>query len=121
MKKKLISLGAISLGLIFLMATLSALDGKWAGTIKTPEGSEFQAGYNFKTDGNILTGTASAQQFGTASLDSGKISGNSFSFQVTVDGHAYPHKGKFYGDSCALDIDFGGETTHTVLLRDTKN
>jgi len=118
MKKKLFSLGAIAFGLIFLMAALSGLDGKWAGIIKTPDGNEFPAGYNFKTDGEILTGTANSQ-YGTVSIDSGKISGNSFSFQVTVDGNNYPHKGKFYDDSCGLDIDFGGQTIHTVLLRDT--
>lgn len=120
MRKKLFSLGAISLGVIFVMATLSGLDGKWVGAIKTPDGSEFPADYNFKTNGEILTGTVGSQ-YGIVPIDSGKISGNSFSFQVTVDGNNYPHKGKFYEDSCGLDIDFGGQTIHTVLLRDTKN
>jgi len=118
MKEKIFSLSAIFFGLIFIMATLSGLDGKWAGAIKTPDGNEFPANYNFKTNGDILTGTASSQ-YGTVSIDSGKISGNSFSFQVTVDGNNYPHKGKFYEDSCGLDIDFGGQAIHTVLLRDT--
>ena len=118
MKKKLFLLSVIAFGLIFLMATLPNLDGKWTGTIKTPDGNEIQAGYNFKTDGETLTGTANSP-YGVVSIDKGKISGDSFSFQVTVEGNNYPHKGKIYADSCALDIDFGGPIVHTVLVRDT--
>jgi hypothetical protein len=118
MKKKLFLLCVVAFGFIFLMAMLPSLDGKWAGIIKAPDGNEIQATYNFTTDGDKLTGTASSP-YGVVPIDSGKVSGDSFSFQVTVDGNNYPHKGKIYEDSCALDIDFGGPLVHTVLVRDT--
>ena len=118
MKKKLFILTTIAFGFIFLMATSLNLDGKWIGTIKTPGGDDIQATYTFITKGDILTGTASSPH-GEVAIDSGKISGSNFSFQVNVDGNIYPHKGTMYDDSCGLDIDFGGQIMHTVLVRDT--
>ena len=79
MKKKLFLLTIIAFGFIFLMAALPGLDGKWTGTIKAPDGNEIQAAYNFKTDGEKLTGTASSP-YGVVPIDSGKISGDFFFF-----------------------------------------
>ena len=36
---------------------------------------------------------------------------------VNVSGTDYPHKGKAYPDSCAMDIDFGGSSSHFVIKR----
>ena len=114
---KFLKPAALSCG-FFLIALLATLDGKWTGTITTPDGSNVPVSYNFKVDGATLTGTAGSPH-GTATIDSGKIAGNDFSFSVTVDGNAYPHKGKIYDDSCGIDINFGGPIVHTTLLRDT--
>jgi hypothetical protein len=100
------------------MAVLASLDGKWTGIVKTPDGNELNVIYNFKTDGDKLTGTAESPS-GVVPIDSGKVAGNTFSFQVTVDGNDYPHKGIIYGDSCGLDIDLGGQMIHTTIVRDT--
>ncbi len=102
----------------FFVVLLANLDGKWKGSITTPDGGNFPVSYNFKVDGATLTGTAESQE-GTATIDSGKIAGNDFSFSVTVDGKTYPHTGKVYDDSCSIDINFGGPMVHTTLLRDT--
>lgn len=84
----------------------------------TPDGSEIPAVYNFKVEGQELSGTAESPE-GVVKIDSGKVTGNTFTFQVTVDGNDYPHKGTLYDDSCTLDIDFGYQMVHTTLLRDT--
>ena len=62
-------------------------------------------------------------------IDDGKVSGDTFSFKVTVDGDDFtafegltgtlPHTGKLHADSCDLDIDFGGVMIHTTLKRVT--
>ena len=118
MKRKLFNSIALCCCFIFLMAVIATLDGKWTGVVKTPDGNELNVIYNFKTDGDKLTGTVDGPS-GVIPLDSGKVAGNTFSFQVMVDGTVYPHTGKLYDDSCGLDIDFGGQLIHTTLVRDT--
>jgi len=100
------------------MAVVDGLTGKWKGTIKTPDGNELPVTYNFKADGDNLTGTAESPA-GQVTVDNGKITGDTFTFKVTVDGNDYPHKGKIYADSCGMDIDFGGTTAHFTIKRDT--
>ena len=121
MKKKFYPI-ALCCCFIFMMAVSPSLDGRWTGRLTIPDGSVLDVAYNFKTVGDtLLTGTAESPE-GTVTIDSGKISGNTFSFQVTVDGNDYPQKGIFYHDSCGIDIDFGnGTIVHTTLTRDTAN
>jgi hypothetical protein len=93
------------------------LTGKWRGVVTTPDGNELQVTYTFKVTGNQLTGTGESPA-GTVTIDDGKVSGESFSFKVTVDGNDYRHTGKFHGDSCDLDIAFGEVIVHTTLTRE---
>jgi len=119
MKRSFYQAIALCCCFIFLMAVVPGLDGRWVGNLKTPDGNEFNVAYNFKTDGPVLTGTAESPD-GQVSIDSGKVDGNKFTFQVTVDGNVYPHSGIMYDDSCGVDIDFGGGSiVHETLVRDT--
>jgi hypothetical protein len=101
------------------LAVMADLNGKWTGTLKTPDGNEIPLTYTFKVDGSKLTGTAESPQ-GVATVDDGKIDGSNFTFKVTVDGNEYPHAGKVYADSVALDITFSGQKIHTVLKKSDK-
>jgi len=116
MKRKFLTPLALAC-LVFIMAVVADLTGKWVGVIKTPDGNELQVTYNFKADGDKLSGTAESPA-GVVSIDNGKITGDTFSFKVTVDGNDYPHTGKMYTDSCGVDIDFGGAKVHTTIKRD---
>lgn len=118
MKRKLFNVIALCCCTFFIMAVIADLNGKWRGVIKTPDGNDLDVSYNFKVNGDNLTGTAESPE-GIVTIDSGKVAGNTFTFQVTVDGNAYPHTGKVYDDSCGLDIDFGSQWVHTTLVRDT--
>jgi hypothetical protein len=120
MKRKLLISAALLSCLVFVMAVVADLTGKWKGTLKTPDGNELQVVYNFKVDGDKLTGTAESPA-GSVTVDDGKITGDTFSFKVTVDGNDYPHKGKMYTDSCGMDIDFGGNPVHFTIKRDSGN
>ncbi|MEP7232661.1 MAG: hypothetical protein ABI691_20545 [Ginsengibacter sp.] len=118
MRKNIFNPIALSCSFIFFLVVLADLNGKWTCIIKTPDGNELPVTYNFKVDGDKLSGTAESPN-GVVPIDSGKVAGDTFSFQVTVDGNDYPHKGKVYDDSCGLDIDLGGQIVHTTLARDT--
>ncbi|HEY4324744.1 MAG TPA: hypothetical protein VGN20_12185 [Mucilaginibacter sp.] len=121
MKRKIFVSTALLCCFIVLVAVIADLNGKWTGTIKTPDGQDLPVTYNFKVDGNKLTGTAESPA-GQVTVDNGTIDGNDFKFKVTVDGADYPHAGKLYADSCGMDIDFGGQKSHFTLKRvtDTK-
>lgn len=109
----------VGLSICFFFVSLAGnLNGKWSGTLNTPDGNAISVVYNFKVKGDTLTGTAQSPE-GVVTIDSGKVIGNNFTFQVTVDGTVYPHFGKVYDDSCGLNVDFGYDTVHTTLVRDT--
>ena len=118
MKRKLLLTTALLSCFIFVMAAIASLDGKWKGVIQVPGNGDLPVSYIFKVDGDKLTGTAESQA-GVVTIDNGKITGDTFSFKVTVDGTDYPHKGKMYADSCGMDIDFGGTPVHFTIKRDT--
>lgn len=117
MKRKLFTPIALACFFIVFSAFVFAdLSGKWVCSIKTPDGSDLPVTYNFKVDGDKLTGTGEIPQ-GQFTIDDGKISGDTFTFKVTVDGNDYPHSGKVYADSCGMDIDFGAQKIHATLKR----
>ena len=116
MKRKIFTTVALVCCIMVCFAIVADLAGKWTGTLKTPDGNEIPLTYNFKVDGDKLTGTAESPS-GQVPIDSGKVSGNDFTFKVTVDGADYRHTGKLYAeaDSIGLDIDFSGQKLHTTL------
>ena len=77
---------ALVLGLLLVAAPAFAadVDGKWAGSIDTPNGN-VTVGFNFKADGAALTGTTSAPDGSEAPIKNGKIDGNKISFSVDLD------------------------------------
>lgn len=119
MKRSLIQmlLGAACFVLVAVM--FEDLNGKWTGAINTPDGQVINATYDFKVTGETLTGTAESEA-GVLEIENGKVTGDDFTFSVSVDGTAYPHVGKVYKDSCGVDIDFGGTNVHTTLMRAPK-
>lgn len=101
-------------------AAIADLSGKWSGVLKTPDGNELPLTYNFKIDGNKLTGTAEAQGAEVA-IDSGKVNGKDFTFQITnTNGIVIPHHGTYYGDSVGMNLDFQGIKFHCTLKRDSQ-
>lgn len=117
MKRKIFTTALLSCCFIIAMAAAFAdLNGKWAGSFNTPDGQAIDVSYDFKVTGDKLTGTAKSPM-GEVAVDNGKVKGDEFSFSVNVQGNDYPHKGKLYADSCGMDIDFGGASSHFTLKR----
>jgi len=119
MKKK-IFIGAVLICFVTVcFAAIANISGKWTGSLITPDGNELQLKYDFKVDGDKLTGTAQGDSHPTA-INEGKITGDSIIFKVSNDnGDVFPHAGKYFanGDSISMNIEVQGAKFHTTLKR----
>jgi hypothetical protein len=100
---------------LFLIAAAPAsaadVDGKWAGSIDSPNGP-VNVGFTFKADGATLTGTTTGPDGMEVAIKEGKIEGNNLSFKVTLDFGGMPlelsYKGVMAGADMKMTIDFMG-------------
>ncbi|MGN8070809.1 glycoside hydrolase [Mucilaginibacter sp. SG564] len=116
MKRKFFTTAMLVGCFMVCMAAIADLSGKWAGKLVLGDGSEYPLLYNFKVDGDKLTGTALTPE-GDVQIANGKTDGTTFSFSVTTSGMDIPHTGKFYGDSTGIDLEINGAKVHSVLKR----
>ncbi len=116
MKKKIIITALLLCCFLVGFGTIANLNGKWTGLLKTDQGDEYPLVYNFKIDGNELTGTAKTPK-GDMPINDGEIVNGSFTFNVVVSGMEINHRGKFYGDSVGVDISLGKARSHATLKR----
>jgi hypothetical protein len=118
MKKKLFTTTLLLCCVVVCFAIAASLSGKWAGTVKTPDGNEISLTYQLKADSGKITGTVTSPQ-GEIGITDGKTNGTDFSFSVSVNGADVKHTGKYYAaaDTVGLDIDFDGTKLHTTLKR----
>ncbi len=117
--KRIIIYSFLIVCLLISFATTGNLNGKWTGVLKTDQGREFPLLYNFKIDGDQLTGTAKTPK-GDIPITNGKINGDDFIFSVMIGKMEIDHIGKFYGDSVGVDISLGDVKSHATLKRETK-
>ncbi|HEY8780305.1 MAG TPA: hypothetical protein VIM16_01720 [Mucilaginibacter sp.] len=123
MKRKIVTTAALLCCFaVCLAAALAGLNGKWIGSIKTPNGKDYPITYTINVSGDKLTG--SVQVTGAPkTINNGKITGTDFTFAITAnDGKTIPHAGKYYadGDSIAMNVDYEGTKLHTTLKRADK-
>ena len=121
MKKAFITTALVCCFMVCL-AVVADINGKWTGTVKTPDGNEAQLTYVFKIDGDKLTGTGESNG-NEVKIDSGKVSGTDIKFSVTTpEGITIPHQGKYFptGDSISMDVNYQGNKMHTTLKRSTE-
>jgi hypothetical protein len=92
------------------------IDGKWTGTIDTPNGAVAIA-YTFKADGETLTGSTTGPDGTEYPIQDGKITGNTLSFSLTLDfgqgpvtfnytGEVTPTELKLHSSFMDMPIDF---------------
>jgi len=116
MKKKSWLTSVLLLSVAICMAAAIDLSGKWTGTLQTSNG-DFPLTYNFKVDGEKLTGTVEGPD-GAVNIDSGIIKNDDFKFNVTIgSGETIHSTGKYYGDSTVLWFEAMGQKMHVKLLR----
>ncbi len=120
MKRKLITTAALLCCFMVCFAVVTDLTGKWSGSVHAPDGNDYPLKYNFKVDGDKLTGTGESQE-GPVAITDCKIVGNDFSFTIPVGGVDIKNTCKFYpeADSIGMDIDYNGIKMHATLKRST--
>ena len=76
---------------LFLASLLAAapafaadVDGKWAGSIDTPNGA-VPVSYTFKSSGATLTGSTVGPDGAAIAIKDGKIKGNAISFSIDLN------------------------------------
>lgn len=94
----------LSAALVLMLATLvmaADVTGKWTAQVPGRGGQTTETTFNFKVEGDKLTGTMSSQM-GEAAISDGKVSGDDISFSVTreVQGNSFKiiYKGKVAGE-----------------------
>ncbi len=101
----------LPLAILALAVAASAADisGTWKGTAQTPLGTTERT-FNFKVDGNKLTGDTSSDLFGKSTVDDGKIDGDTVTFTVTINVQGNEAKANYTGKIKGNDeIDFSVE------------
>jgi len=97
------------LPLVMLALTVTAfatdISGAWKGTAQTPNGT-IERTFNFKVDGNKLTGDTSSEMFGKSTIEDGKIDGDNISFTITVNVQGNEGKVNYKGKVKGDEIDF---------------
>jgi len=96
---------------LFLMAGLALaadVDGKWTGTIATPNG-DFPQAFTFKADGASLSGAMTGPDGKDIPIKEGKLDGSNISFTVTIDFGGMAIVLSYKGVVAKEEIKFTGE------------
>jgi hypothetical protein len=70
------------------------LAGAWESKITTPDGTEIPLKYDFKIDGEKLTGTVEGPR-GKLDLKAGKVDGDAISYKVTIGDNEVSYEGQY--------------------------
>jgi len=119
MKRNFLTIALLLCSTLICFAAFAELSGKWKGILKMSDGNELPLTYIFKVDGDKLSGSVISER-GELPLTEGKINGNDFKFNITINDNVIPNTGKFYGDSTIITSDFNGRKNHLKLTRADK-
>jgi hypothetical protein len=117
-------MGIRTLACALLLASSSAfaagVDGKWTGSIDSPNGP-VQVTYVFKAEGMKLTGTTTGPDGNVITLKNGKIEGNKISFSLDLDFGGGPTTFDYTGvvetDQLKLHSEFMGQPIDFTLKK----
>jgi hypothetical protein len=92
---------AVAVGILAAVVQAADVTGKWTGNVPTRDGGTREATFNFKQDGEKLTGSMTGPQ-GDIELKEGAVKGDDVSFNVEMNfgGNAVKliYKGKVAGE-----------------------
>ena len=123
MKTRILSIVAIALVAMLASAWAADVAGKWVAQIPGRQGTPTETTFNFKVDGDKLTGTMSNPQ-GETAISEGKINGNEISFVVirNIGGNEMKlaYKGKVAGDEIKFtcELQGGGQPQEFIAKRE---
>jgi hypothetical protein len=114
---------AIAAGLLFLAVSAfgASADGKWKGSVSTPNG-DFPVAFTFKADGATLNGSMTGMDGMEIAIKDGKVDGDNIAFTVTLDFGGMPftlyYKGAVSDDEIKFSGDAGGMPFEFVVKKD---
>lgn len=115
---------ALALCALFAVAASAAdISGKWTAQVPGRGGETRETSFNFKVDGDKLSGTMSGPQGNEIAISDGKVSGDSISFSTTMSMGGNEVKLLFKGKVSGSEIKFtreregGGRTQEFTAKR----
>jgi hypothetical protein len=119
-------MAAVAIAVAILAVVVQAADvtGKWTGQVPTRDGGTRESTFNFKQDGEKLTGTMTGPQ-GDIELKDGAVKGDDVSFNVALSfgGNDVKliYKGKVAGDEIKFTRQReGAEQTQEFTIKRAK-
>jgi hypothetical protein len=101
-------------------ALAADVDGKWSGTLATPNG-DVPISYEFKAEGATLTGSTSAPDGSQIPIKDGKVDGSNISFAISIDFGGMPfeiaYKGVVSPEEIKITGEFGGMPFEFVVKK----
>lgn len=102
------------------VAVAADVSGKWVAETKSPDGQVRTSTFDFKVDGDKLTGTVTGSR-GSSEISEGKINGDEISFVVVRKFQErefkMQYKGKVSGDEIKFNVNFGGDRTFEMTAK----
>ncbi len=96
------------------------VDGKWAGTMSTPNG-DVPVGFTFKADGATLNGSTAGPDGAEVKISDGKVDGANITFTVSFDFGGMPlilnYKGAVAKDQIKFTIEVAGMPFELTVKR----
>jgi hypothetical protein len=103
--------------LVFALAAAAAdITGKWKAEFTTPDGTQRQNTFTFKTDGGKLTGTVAGTQDETP-IKNGTLTDDAISFTADRPFGTFTYKGKIAGDEIKFNVQFNDSSFDIVAKR----
>jgi hypothetical protein len=90
------------------IAFAADVDGKWTGSVQTPQG-DLPVNFTFKAEGSNLTGSTMGFDGGEVPIKDGKIDGTTITFTVTFDLGGMPLTLSYKGIVSPSDIKISGD------------
>jgi len=115
---------AIATLALFATTLLGAdLNGKWTAESEGRDGQKRTTVFNFKSDGDKLTGTVSGMGGQEIQIEEGKITGDEVSFAATMNfngnSRKQEYKGKLVGDQLQLKVGQGDRARELTAKKAT--
>ncbi|HUJ21933.1 MAG TPA: hypothetical protein VLX58_10450 [Bryobacteraceae bacterium] len=120
---KILAIGITILGVFALTLPAADITGKWTASFTTQDGRQRENTWNFKVDGDKLTGTVTSDVLGEAPLNDGKVNGDEVSFSVLreIGGNTVKilYRGKVSGDEIKFKVEGGRRNLEITAKRVT--
>lgn len=118
MKTKVLTTALLLLcSFVVCLAAVAGLNGKWTGSIKVTREDEIDLVYNFKVNGDKLSGTVESPTGDELQIEDGILEGNNFAFTVKAGKYTIYHTGKYYKDSVTVAANVEGKSLRATLKR----